>query len=50
MGTLLHAKVLPPTGGDTCWASMTRAYESLSSSLKRYLDGMTAEHGLSRDR
>src|SRR4051812_29018313 len=48
MGTLLHAQVIPPVGGDTCWASMTAAYEALSPSMKRYLQGMTAEHGLSR--
>ena len=27
---------------------MTAAYETLSSSMQRYLGGMTAEHGLSR--
>ena len=48
MGTILHAQVIPPSGGDTCWASMTAAYDALSPSMKRYLDGMTAEHGLSR--
>lgn len=48
MGTLLHARVIPPVGGDTCWASMTAAYEALSPAMKRYLEGMTAEHGLSR--
>lgn len=48
MGTLLHAKVIPPTGGDTCWISMTAAYEALSAPMKRYLEGLTAEHGLAR--
>ena len=48
MGTLLHARMLPPVGGDTCWTSMTAAYETLSSSMQRYLESMTAEHGLSR--
>ena len=48
MGTLLHAQVIPPTGGDTCWTNMAAAYEALSPAMKRYLDGMTAEHGLSR--
>jgi alpha-ketoglutarate-dependent taurine dioxygenase len=47
MGTLLHAQMLPAWGGDTCFASMTAAYDGLSSPMKRYLDGMTAEHGLS---
>ena len=48
MGTLLHARMLPSVGGDTCWASMTAAYDALSAPMKRYLDGMTAEHGLAR--
>ena len=48
MGTLLHAQVIPPVGGDTCWASTTKAYAALSASMQRYLAGMTAEHGLSR--
>ncbi len=48
MATLLHARLIPPVGGDTCWASMTAAYETLSAPMKRYLAGMTAEHGLAR--
>jgi taurine dioxygenase len=48
LGTLLQAQVLPSVGGDTCWASMTAAYDALSPAMKRYLDGMTAEHGLAR--
>lgn len=48
MGTLLHAQVIPPHGGDTCWTNMAAAYEALSPSMKRYLEGMTAEHGLAR--
>lgn len=31
-------------GGDTCWASMTAAYELLSDPIKRLLDGLTASH------
>lgn len=48
MGTLLHAQVIPAVGGDTCFASMTAAYDELSAAMKRYLDGLTAEHGLAR--
>ena len=48
MGTLLHAQVIPPVGGDTCFASMTAAYQSLSPAMKRYVEDLTAEHGLSR--
>jgi taurine dioxygenase len=48
MGTLLHAQIIPPVGGDTCFASMTAAYEALSPAMKRYVEGLTAEHGLAR--
>src|ERR1700712_896349 len=48
MGTLLHAQVIPSVGGDTCFASMTAGYEALSPAMKRYVEGLTAEHGLSR--
>jgi len=48
MATLLQARIIPPVGGDTCWANMTAAHAALSAAMKRYIDGMTAEHGLSR--
>lgn len=42
--TMTHAKVLPAYGGDTCWTSMTAAYDALSPAMKRYLEGLTALH------
>ncbi|MCU0310654.1 MAG: TauD/TfdA family dioxygenase [Acidimicrobiales bacterium] len=48
MGTLTHAKVLPAVGGDTLFASTTAAYEALSVPMKRYLEGLSAVHDLSR--
>jgi taurine dioxygenase len=48
MGTLLHAQIMPPVGGDTCWSSTTAAYDALSPSMQRYLDGLEALHDLSR--
>jgi taurine dioxygenase len=44
---LLRCVVLPPVGGDTLWASMYAAYESLSSHYQRLLEGLQAVH--SRD-
>lgn len=41
---LLCAVELPSVGGDTLWASMTAAYDALSSRLQRLLDGMEALH------
>jgi taurine dioxygenase len=42
MGTMLIAREAPPVGGDTLFANMYRAYETLSPGLKRLLDGLTA--------
>ena len=44
MGSVLVARTLPPTGGDTLWAHMGAAYESLSAELKERLEGMAAFH------
>ena len=45
MGTILYIHTVPQDGGgDTLFASMYAAYEALSPSMKRYLDGMTALH------
>lgn len=46
MGTLTWAKVLPPVGGDTLFASTTAAYAALSPNMKRYLEGVGAVHDL----
>jgi taurine dioxygenase len=44
MGTVLRAVELPTYGGDTCWANMYAAYDSLSPALQRALDGLVAVH------
>jgi taurine dioxygenase len=44
MGSILHIRQCPPRGGDTLFASMYAAYESLSERMKTYLDGLTALH------
>ena len=44
--TMTHAKILPPVGGDTCWISMTTAYDALSDRMKKYLDGLYAWHDM----
>ena len=40
MGTMLVARDVPPYGGDTMFASMYLAYETLSDGMKRLLDGL----------
>jgi taurine dioxygenase len=42
--TLLHGQVIPPFGGDTLWASTTRAYEALSEPLRKLIDPLYAVH------
>ncbi len=44
LGSVLLSRICPDHGGDTMWANMYDAYDALSPSMKRYLDGMTAVH------
>ncbi|WP_421738331.1 TauD/TfdA dioxygenase family protein [Caulobacter sp.] len=44
LGSILYMKVLPEFGGDTCFASMYAAYETLSDKMKAYLEGLSAVH------
>jgi len=41
---ILRCEVAPPAGGDTAWANMEAAYESLSSSLQRFMGGLEGFH------
>lgn len=45
--TVLRGVVIPAVGGDTLWASMTTAYDTLSSGMQRYLDTLVAVHDFS---
>ena len=40
----LRATVVPATGGDTKWASMTAAYEALSPKMRTFLDELRVFH------
>ena len=41
---LLHAKVIPPVGGDTIWANCVTAYASLPSGLRALADKLRIVH------
>ena len=44
MGSILLARETPPTGGDTLFASLGAAFDSLSDGLKTTLRGLRAVH------
>ncbi len=44
LGSILYAREVPATGGDTLFASMYAAYEALSDGLKRSLGDLQALH------
>lgn len=44
MAAVLHALELPPAGGDTYWANMYLAYETLPAELKQSIEGRKATH------
>jgi taurine dioxygenase len=46
--TILHAQIVPPTGGDTLFADGCAAYEALSPRDRAVLDGLTALHSARR--
>ena len=44
LGSILVARELPDTGGDTLFANMSSAYENLSKGMKITLQGLSAVH------
>ena len=44
LGSVLVARELPDTGGDTLFASMTRAYAGLDDATKRQISSLSAVH------
>jgi len=48
-GSMLYAKIIPPSGGNTCFANQYLAYKTLPVSIIEKLVGKTAIHDSSRD-
>jgi taurine dioxygenase len=48
LGSILRAVEAPEVGGDTLFANMHLAYERLSMSMKRFIEGRTAVHDIAR--
>lgn len=46
MASILQALRLPSAGGDTCFASMSAAYDALSPAMRGFLEGLRAVHSL----
>jgi len=46
--TILHAKVIPPVGGDTLYADGSRAWEELSPAFQAMIAPLRAVHSASR--
>ena len=44
LATFLHAQVMPPEGGETCFANMIAAYEALPEAERAALEGVRAIH------
>lgn len=47
--SILHALEVPPAQGDTSWANMYLAFDTLSGDLKRRVCGLSIEHDASLD-
>ena len=48
-GAVLYAEEIPELGGDTLWANMYLAYETLSDPLKALVSGLRAAHSFAKN-
>ena len=44
MASLLHARIVPPVGGGTCFANMAAAYDALDEAMKERIEGLIGVH------
>jgi taurine dioxygenase len=45
--SILRGDIVPPYGGDTQWTNLATAYNALSPTLRRFLDGLKGRHSFS---
>ena len=50
LGSILYSLEIPPEGGNTLFANMTRAYDTLSHDMKARLEGLTAVNRVAEGR
>jgi len=50
LATILHAQIMPPEGGETCFANMIAAYEALPDTRKAALDRIRIVHSWEQSR
>lgn len=48
--SMLHARVVPPSGANTEFADERAAYDDLSSDIKKQIDGLHAHHSIAYSR
>jgi alpha-ketoglutarate-dependent 2,4-dichlorophenoxyacetate dioxygenase len=48
--SMLHARSIPPLGGQTEFADMRAAYDALPDATRRRIDGLVAEHSIMHSR
>ena len=44
--SILYSKIIPPSGGDTLWCSLSAIYEALPNDTKKYLETLRAVHDM----
>ena len=44
--SILYSKLIPPSGGDTLWCSLSAIYEALPNDTKKYLETLRAVHDM----
>ncbi|HEV3092399.1 MAG TPA: taurine dioxygenase [Candidatus Cybelea sp.] len=49
LGAVLYSELIPPLGGDTLWANMYLAYETLSEPMREFIGGLRAVHSFAKN-